>query len=91
MEGKNGFLLYSDYLHTVSKLPDDVAGRLFKHLLEYVNDMEPITEELLVEVTFEPIKRHLDKHFKYQFSPNKKFAGYTECFDLSILNILKNG
>ena len=38
---KKSFVLYVDLLHTVEKLTDEEAGRLFKHILEYVNDKDP--------------------------------------------------
>lgn len=60
-ENKKSFILYCDLIHTVNKLPDDKAGLLFKHLLSYVNDENPITEDLLVEIAFEPIKRQLKR------------------------------
>lgn len=61
MEGKKGFILYSDLLATVGQLPDDVAGRLFKYVLEYVNDKDPETDELLVKIAFEPIRQQLKR------------------------------
>jgi hypothetical protein len=60
-ENKKSFLLYCDIIHTVSKMPDDKAGKLFKHILEYVNDMSPETEDLIVQLTFEPIKQQLKR------------------------------
>lgn len=60
-ENKKSFILYCDLIHTVKKLPDDKAGLLFKHLLSYVNDENPITDDLLIEVAFEPIKRQLKR------------------------------
>ena len=60
-ENKKSFILYCDLIHTVKKLPDDKAGILFKHLLSYVNDENPTTDDLLVEVAFEPIKRQLKR------------------------------
>lgn len=60
-EGKKGFLLYADLIHTVAKLPDDIAGRLFKTLLDYVNDKDPEPDELIIQVLFEPIKRQLKR------------------------------
>lgn len=60
-ENKKSFILYCDLIHTIKKLPDDKAGLLFKHLLSYVNDENPITDDLLVEVAFEPIKRQLKR------------------------------
>jgi hypothetical protein len=41
MKDKKSFVLYCDLLHTVEKLPDDKAGLLFKHILKYVNDLDP--------------------------------------------------
>lgn len=61
MEGKNSFLLYIDLLHTIDKLPDDKAGQLLKHILKYVNDLHPETDDLLIQVVFEPIKQQLKR------------------------------
>lgn len=63
-ENKKGFLLYCDLIHTVEKLDDEQAGKLFKHVLEYVNDFNPITEDLLTQVCFEPIKQSLKRDLK---------------------------
>jgi hypothetical protein len=60
-ESKKSFLLYCDLIHTVSKMPDDKAGLLFKHLLMYVNDKNPDTEDLIIQLTFEPIKQQLKR------------------------------
>lgn len=60
-ENKKSFILYCDLIHTVNKLPDDKAGLLFKHLLSYVNDENPTTDDLLLEIAFEPIKRQLKR------------------------------
>lgn len=63
-ENKASFILYSDLIHTVSKLPDEVAGKLLKHILEYVNDKDPQTDDLLLQVVFEPIKLQLKRDLK---------------------------
>jgi hypothetical protein len=63
-ENKKSFLLYCDLVHTVSKLPNDKAGELFKHILEYVNDNNPVTEDLLLQISFEPIKQQLKRDLK---------------------------
>ena len=60
-EEKKGFLLYSDIIHTVEKLTDEQAGKLFKHILKYVNDLDPICEDLITEIAFEPIKQSLKR------------------------------
>jgi hypothetical protein len=58
-ENKKGFILYANYIGTIKQLPDDVAGRLMKHIFSYVNDENPQTDELLINVVFEQIKAHL--------------------------------
>ena len=63
-EDKNGFLLYKDLIKTVQKLPKDKAGELFMHILKYVNDEEPETDDLLIEVAFEPVKQKLKRDLK---------------------------
>ena len=66
-ENKKSFLLYCDLIHTVSKMPDDKAGQLLKHVLEYVNDLNPQTEDLIIQLTFEPIKQQLKRDLvKYE-------------------------
>jgi hypothetical protein len=60
-EDKKSFLLYCDVLHTVEKLSDQQAGKLFKHILNYVNDLSPVCEDLITEIAFEPIKQSLKR------------------------------
>lgn len=61
---KRSFILYSDLLATVSKLTDQKAGKLFKTILEYVNDQNPELDDLLLQVAFEPIKQQLKRDLK---------------------------
>lgn len=66
-ENKKSFLLYCDLIHTVSKMPKEKAGELFMHILEYVNDKNPITEDLIIQLTFEPVKQSLKRDLqKYE-------------------------
>ena len=58
---KKGFILYADLIYTVDKMPSEKAGDLFKHILKYVNDLNPITTDLIIELTFEPIKQQLKR------------------------------
>jgi hypothetical protein len=81
-ENKKSFILYADLNHTLAKVPDDVAGRLFKVILEYVNDNNPtIEDDLLLEVLFEPIKQTLKRdlqrweQFRFKQSENGKKGG----------------
>ena len=61
MENKKSFILYCDLLKTVEKLPKEKAGELFLHILKYVNDINPETEDLLLQIAFEPIKQQLKR------------------------------
>ncbi len=75
-EDKKGFLLYADLIHTIEKMPNDKAGLLFKHILNYVNDLNPVTDDLIVELTFEPIKQQLKRDLlKYKETKIDKSNG----------------
>lgn len=63
-QNKSSFILYSDIITTVEKLPDESAGKLFKHILNYVNDNDPELDDLLLEIAFEPIKQSLRRDLK---------------------------
>lgn len=60
-DGKKSFVIYCDLIHTVSKMPDEKAGQLFKHILDYVNDLNPVTYDLVIQLTFEPIKQQFKR------------------------------
>lgn len=60
-ENKKSFLLYIDIIHTVIKLTDTDAGQLFKHILKYVNDQHPKTDNIIVDIAFEPIRQSLKR------------------------------
>jgi hypothetical protein len=64
---KKSFLLYCDLIHTVEQLTDEQAGDLLKHILRYVNDKEPQTENVITRIAFEPIKQSLKRDLqKYE-------------------------
>ncbi len=72
-ENKKSFLLYCDLIHTVEKMPIEKAGELFLHILNYVNDKNPVTEDLVVNLTFEPIKQQLKRDLmKYEVIREQK-------------------
>lgn len=71
---KTSFVLYTDLFSTVKKLPNDKAGELFKLILSYVNDESPITDDLLLQVAFEPIKLQLKRDLKKYEKKKKQWS-----------------
>lgn len=65
-DNKKSFVLYSDLETHIDLLTDDEAGRLFRHILAYVNDKNPEfkKEDRLLAVSFEPIKQQLKRDLK---------------------------
>lgn len=64
---KKSFLLYCDIIHTIEQLTDEQAGHLFKHILQYVNDKDPETDNVITKIAFEPIKQQLKRDLmKYE-------------------------
>lgn len=61
---KKSVLLYCDLIHTVDSLTDVEAGKLFKHYLRYINDLNPISDDRLTTLLFEPIKQNLKRDLK---------------------------
>jgi hypothetical protein len=65
MEGKKSFVLYSDLIYQVKKMPIESVGKLFITLLEYVNDENPdVSDDLIVDLVFEGIKQDLKRDLK---------------------------
>ena len=60
-ENKKSFLFYTDWLTTFEKLEDAEAGKLVKHLLRYVNDLQPSAPDRLTDIVFEPMKMQLKR------------------------------
>jgi hypothetical protein len=72
-EDKKSFVLYADLIHTVKKMPKEKQGELFMTILSYVNDENPIVEDLLIDLVFEPIKRQMKRDLnKYHISKEKR-------------------
>jgi len=63
-ENKKSVLLYCDIIHTIEKMDDTTAGLFFKHYLRYINDLDPKTDNLLVDITFESVKQNLKRDLK---------------------------
>ena len=78
---KKSFILYCDQQGLFNQLPDDIAGKLIKHIFAYVNDENPVTNDLLINIAFEPIKLQLKRDLRK----------YDEYIDKQRLNGAKGG
>lgn len=58
---KKSFILYLDQQDLFNKLPDEIAGKLIKHIFSYVNCEDPEANDLLLDVAFSPIKQSLKR------------------------------
>lgn len=63
-EGKETFVLHTSIIHTIRHLKEEQQGKLFMHILKYVNDEDPETDDPLIAIAFEPIKQQLKKDLK---------------------------
>jgi hypothetical protein len=70
-KNKKSFILYCDQQGVFNKLPDEIAGKLIKHIFAYVNDENPPCDDLLLSIAFEPIKTQLKRDLV-------KYVGYIE-------------
>lgn len=60
-ENKKGFILYADQKELFTQLTDELAGKLIKHIFRYVNDEDPISDDIIINIAFTPIKQHLKR------------------------------
>ncbi len=61
MTNKKVFLFYCEWLQNFESLSDTEAGILIKHLLRYVNDLNPEAPDRLTDLLFIPIKQQLKR------------------------------
>jgi hypothetical protein len=61
---KKGFILYADQKALFDQLPNDKAGELIKFIFAYVNDENPVTEDIIINLAFTPIKQQLKRDLK---------------------------
>ncbi len=61
---KKSFVLYSDYDELFNELSNEDAGKLIKHIFEYVNDRNPSTDDPIIKLSFIPIKQQLKRDLK---------------------------
>lgn len=69
-ENKKSFVLYNSWLEPVLKLSLSDAGKLFKCIIEFVNDIEPEVEE-----SFEGLYLAITEQIVYEWSKFNKVSG----------------
>ena len=76
-DNKKGFVLYADNKSMVDMLSDEQAGKLMKIIFQYVNDENPILDDILIKLAFEPIKLQLKRDLKKyeKIKEKRSFAG----------------
>ena len=60
-ENKKSFVLYADLIKSIEHLTNEEKGILFNHLLEYVNDKNPILTDRLILTAWKPIELQLKR------------------------------
>lgn len=60
-ENKKSFILYADQIEMWESLSDEQAGKLMKHIIKYVNDLNPTTNDQFVKLAFSLIKPTLKR------------------------------
>ncbi len=80
-EGKKSFIAYSDWKGTFDALSDEKAGELIKHIFAYVNDENPISDDMLINAVFSNIQNALkrdlqkwDKQYKQRVKAGLRSA-----------------
>ena len=83
---KNSFVLYANYIDIFNALTNEQAGLLIKHILNYVNDLNPEeSDDPVIKISWTIIKRQLkddlkryeDKRNQLRANANKKYEKQT--------------
>jgi hypothetical protein len=70
---KKGFILYADQKALFEQLPNEKAGELIKFIFAYVNDENPVSEDLIINLAFTPIKQQLKRDLiKFEETKEKR-------------------
>lgn len=61
MKQKKSFIFYSDWIDTFKELPKDKGYDLLMHILSYVNDENPKTDDFIIKALFANMKNTLKR------------------------------
>lgn len=51
-ENKKTIVVYADWIEQFESLSNEEAGKLIKHFFRYVNDLNPVPEDRITEISF---------------------------------------
>jgi hypothetical protein len=86
-ENKKSFVLYADLIKNIDHLTNEEKGILFNHLLEYVNDMNPVLENRTVLSSWKFIQSQLKRDLvKFEEVKGKRSDAGKESARLRALN-----
>ena len=81
---KKSFVLFADFVTAVSVLTDEQAGRLFKLIFAYVNDMEVSkSQDLAIAAMFEMFRTQIDREaekWAEKCRRNKEYSHMRKCY-----------
>jgi len=63
-QGKNKIFVYKDWLNNFEDLTDEELGKIMRHFFEYVNDLNPVLEDRLLNLVWKPIESTLKRDLK---------------------------
>jgi len=69
---KKSFLIYCDIIKSIDHFTNEEKGILFQHLLEYVNDMNPVLTDRLILTAWKPIENQLKRDLQKYESVRKR-------------------
>ena len=81
---KKSFVLFADYMTAVSVLTDEQAGRLFKQIYAYVNDLEVSkSQDPAIAAMFEMFRTQIDREtekWAEKCRRNKEYSHMRKCY-----------
>lgn len=81
---KKSFVLFADFVTAVSVLTDEQAGRLFKQIYAYVNDLEVSkSQDPAIAAMFEMFRTQIDREaekWAEKCRRNKEFSHMRKCY-----------
>jgi hypothetical protein len=87
-QDKKSFVLYADLLKNIEHLTNEEKGILFNHLLEYVNDLNPILEDRLLLTAWKPIEAQLKRDLiQYEDVKSKRSLAGKKSAELRALKL----